>query len=243
MTNLGPPTAPGPHFSAARKPARSPGAQPLPCPAPVSEGAGSLGETRIAVPFPSSGLLLCGLMLASLLANHPAMADAVDDYMRTEMEERQIPGAALAIVQNGEVKKTAAYGLANIELQVPVKLETVFEIGSLTKQLTAAGILLLQQEGKLHVDDRISRYLKGVPESWQGITVRHLLTHTSGIKTYTGLDGFELRRHLTQAQFLETIGAQPLDFQPGDAWKYSNTGTACSGTSSRMSPARIIGIS
>jgi CubicO group peptidase (beta-lactamase class C family) len=140
------------------------------------------------------------------------------------MKDRQIPGLALSIVQDGKVVKSAAFGLANVELQVPVKVETAFEIGSLTKQLTAAGILILSQEGKLKIDDKLTRYLKGVPQNWESITVRHLLTHTSGIKSYTGLEGFELRRHLTKAQFIDAIGAQPLEFQPGASWKYSNSG-------------------
>jgi CubicO group peptidase (beta-lactamase class C family) len=140
------------------------------------------------------------------------------------MGKHQIPGVALTVIQHGKAVKTAAYGLANLELQVPVKADTVFEIGSITKQFTAAGILLLQQDGKLSVNDKLSRHLMHVPDAWTNITVRHLLTHTSGIKSYTGLDGFELRRHLTQAQFINAIGAQPLEFQPGASWKYCNTG-------------------
>jgi CubicO group peptidase (beta-lactamase class C family) len=171
-------------------------------------------QLPLAIPF----------CLASLVAASVARADRVDDYIKGEMAARQIPGVALTIIQNGRTVKTAAYGLANIECNVPVKPETVFEIGSLTKQFTAAGILLLAQEGKLSVDDKISRHLKDVPDSWQKITVRHLLTHTSGLKSYTGLDGFELRRHLTQAQFIQGIAALPPEFQPGASWKYCNTG-------------------
>ncbi len=152
------------------------------------------------------------------------LADQVDDYIKLLMQEHRIPGASLEILQSNQVVKRAVYGLANLELQVPVKPETVFEIGSLSKQFTAACILLLAQDGRLSVDDKISRFLENTPQSWQNITVRHLLTHTSGIKSYTGLDGFELRRHLTQEQFIRTIGAYPLEFQPGSAWKYCNTG-------------------
>jgi CubicO group peptidase (beta-lactamase class C family) len=169
-------------------------------------------------------IVICSFLAPVLLASSLAHADRVDDYIKGEMEQRRIPGVALTIIQNGQAIKTAAYGLANLELNVPVKPGTVFEIGSVTKQFTAAGILLLAQEGKLSVEDRISQHLKNVPEAWTNVTIRHLLTHTSGIKSYTGLDGFQLTKHLTQPQFIEAIGRQPLEFQPGEKWKYSNTG-------------------
>ena len=159
-----------------------------------------------------------------LLATHFAQADGVDNYVMSQMKQHRIPGVALKVIQDGKVAKTGAYGLANLELNVPVSAETVFEIGSITKQFTAAGILLLAQEGKLSVDDKISKYLTDTPESWSKVTIRHLLTHTSGIRSYTGLDGFQLWRHLTQAQFIQAIGAQPVEFQPGESWKYCNTG-------------------
>jgi len=148
----------------------------------------------------------------------------VDDYVKSEMAQHRIPGAALTIIQNGQVIKTAAYGLANLELNVRVNTNTVFEIGSITKQFTAAGILLLAQEGKLSVDDPVSKHLKHTPGPWTNILIRHLLSHTSGIKSYTGLAGFELTRHLTQEAFIAAIGALPLEFEPGASWKYSNTG-------------------
>jgi CubicO group peptidase (beta-lactamase class C family) len=151
-------------------------------------------------------------------------ADQADDYLKQQMHEHRIPGAALTVIKAGQPIKLATCGLADIEQNVPVKTETVFEIGSITKQFTAAGILLLAQDGKLSVDDPISTHLPGVPPAWTNITIRHLLSHTSGIKNYTGLSGFELTKHLTQKQFIELIGKQPMDFQPGDSFKYCNTG-------------------
>lgn len=164
------------------------------------------------------------LALSLILALRLAHADQVDDYVKGQMREHRIPGLSLEIIQSNQVVKRSAYGLANVELNVPVKPETVFEIGSLTKQFTAACILLLAQDGRLSVEDKISRYLDKTPESWQKITLRHLMTHTSGLKSYTGLDGFELRRHLTQDEFIRAIGKYPLEFQTGTAWKYCNTG-------------------
>jgi CubicO group peptidase (beta-lactamase class C family) len=164
------------------------------------------------------------LMLMGFAFARPALADAVDDLVLDQMNRHRIPGLALEIIRNGNAAKIAGYGLANLEWSVPATPETVFEIGSITKQFTATAILLLAQEGKLSVDDRISRYLKDVPESWSNITLRNLLTHTSGIKNYTVLDGFELTRHLTQAQFIRKIGGYPLDFAPGEKWSYCNSG-------------------
>ncbi|HWQ92832.1 MAG TPA: serine hydrolase domain-containing protein [Clostridia bacterium] len=163
--------------------------------------------------------------LAFLLAVHAcAQGDAINDLIRSEMQSRRIPGLALAIIQDGKTTRTAAYGQANLELSVPVTPACVFEIGSVTKQFTAAGILLLEQDGKLSVDDRISRHLEHTPEAWKDVTIRHLLTHTSGIKSYTGLSGFELTRKLSRAQFIAAIGQHPLQFTPGEQWAYSNTG-------------------
>jgi CubicO group peptidase (beta-lactamase class C family) len=163
-------------------------------------------------------------LVTVLPASPIARADQVDNYLRSQMQQHRIPGLTLKIVRHGQTIKTAAYGQANLELNVPAKPETVFEIGSITKQFTAAGILLLAQEGKLSVDDRISKHLKGTPAAWANVTIRHLLTHTSGMKNYTTLDGYEVRQHLTQAQFIHLIGQEPMEFQPGDSWKYCNTG-------------------
>jgi D-alanyl-D-alanine carboxypeptidase len=162
-------------------------------------------------------LILLGLTLAT-------RADRVDDFVRTEMARLQIPGVVVRVIQTGQVTKAAQYGLANVELQVPVRAETVFEIGSLTKQFTAACILLLTQDGKLSLDDLISKHLANTPPGWSNITIRHLLTHTSGIKNYTGQNGFELTRHLTQSQFIEAMSKLPPDFAPGAQAKYCNSG-------------------
>ena len=163
-------------------------------------------------------------LAAALLAAQVVHADPADKYLKSQMQQHRIPGLTLKVIRDGKTIKTAAYGLANVELNVAAQPETVFEIGSITKQFTAAGILLLAQEGKLSVDDKISKYLKGTPEAWASVTLRHLLTHTSGIKSYTGLEGFQIWRRLTQAQFIQAIGKEPMEFQPGDSWKYCNTG-------------------
>jgi len=165
-----------------------------------------------------------GFSMALALSVFSVRADKVDDYLTAQMAQHRIPGLAIEVLQNGKSVKQAAYGTANLELNTPVKPETVFEIGSVSKQFTSAGILLLQQEGKLSVFDPITKYLKDAPAAWTNITIRHLLSHTSGLKSYTGLDGFDYKKHLTQKQFIEAIARERHEFAPGEAFKYCNTG-------------------
>ncbi len=165
---------------------------------------------------------IAGVLL--ILLSPSLGADKVDEFIKAEMDKRQIPGVALTIVRAGHEARTATYGLANLELKSPVRPETVFEIGSLTKQFTAACILLLAQEGKPSVDDKIGKHLADIPSGWSNITIRHLLTHTSGLRNYTGHEGFELSKQLTQVQFIKTLGALSPDFAPGEQAKYCNSG-------------------
>jgi D-alanyl-D-alanine carboxypeptidase len=160
----------------------------------------------------------------SLTGALPVLADSTDDFIHQQMTERRIPGVSLMVIRNGRPVKTAAYGLANLELRTPVTPETVFEIGSLTKQFTAAGILLLAQEDKLSVDDKLGQHLPEIPATWTNVSLRHLLTHTSGIKSYTGLNGFELTKHQTREQFIRQLSPQALEFAPGEKYKYCNSG-------------------
>jgi CubicO group peptidase (beta-lactamase class C family) len=153
-----------------------------------------------------------------------AKADTTDEYVRAQMRERHIPGAAIAVIKDGKIVKVEGYGLANVELNVSATKETVFEIGSISKQITAAAIMLLVEEGKINTDEKISKYLPNTPEAWKNVTVRNLLTHTSGIKSYTGLSGFELTKRLKRDEFIKAISVHPLEFEPGERYIYSNSG-------------------
>jgi CubicO group peptidase (beta-lactamase class C family) len=165
--------------------------------------------------------------LALLAIPYPARADAVDDFVRNEMKQQKVPGLTLAVVRNGEVVKAEGYGLANVEHQVPARQETVYQSGSVGKQFTAAAVLLLVEDGKLQLDDPVSNYLPDAPESWKGVTVRHLLTHTGGIKEYTSV--LNLRVDYTEDELLQKAFSFPVEFAPGEKWKYSNTGYAVLG--------------
>lgn len=151
-------------------------------------------------------------------------ADDIETLVKTGMQKHHVPGVACLVIKDGQTVESVYEGIANLEWNTPVTAETEFEIGSVTKQFTAACILTLVDEGKLSVDDPISKYLTNTPPAWSGIKIRHLLSHTSGITNYDGLDGFELRRRQTQAQFIARLAAYPLVFPPGEAWSYSNSG-------------------
>ena len=141
------------------------------------------------------------------------------------MRKGQVPGLAVAVVQDGRLVKVGTYGYSDLELKTPVRRDTVFEVGALTKPFTAVGILKLAEAGRLSLDDKISSYLSNTPPAWSSITVRQLLNHTSGIKSFTDLtNSFRLTDHLTQSQFLERVGSYPLEFPPGTRYLYGNTG-------------------
>jgi D-alanyl-D-alanine carboxypeptidase len=136
------------------------------------------------------------------------------------------PGAAAIVVQDGKVLLRKGYGMANLELGVPSSPEMVFELGSVTKQFTAAAILLLQERGKLSVTDDITKYLPDFPTHGQTITIENLLTHTSGIPSYTGLPEWyaKIREDLKPAEVIALFKDKPLEFNPGERWAYDNSG-------------------
>jgi len=138
------------------------------------------------------------------------------------------PGCALAIAQNGRIAYERGYGRASLELDVPITPKTVFDIGSTSKQFTAFSLLLLERDGKLSLDDDIRRFLPEVPDYGQRITIRHLLTHTSGLRDYTDLlefDGHDTADFTDDRDALDLIARQRgVNFSPGQEWRYSNTG-------------------
>lgn len=150
-------------------------------------------------------------------------ADEVDDLVKAEMTRQQIPGCAIAVVRDGKVVKAAAYGVANVESGLPVTTDTIFPIQSLTKQFTAAGVMLLVEEGKIGLDDPVGRYLGEIPPAWDKLTVRHLLTQTSGLPDFVNESLVDLRVDQTEEQLLAAIAGRPLKFAPGEAWAYSNS--------------------
>lgn len=148
----------------------------------------------------------------------------VDEYMKSAVEFERFTGSIL-IARDGQVLVSKSYGMANVELGVPNSPNTVFRIASLTKQFTATAILMLQERGKLKVTDPIGKYLTDCPEAWRAITIRHLLTMTSGIPGVTAMELGPLRGlPVPWDQWLEATKRKPLDFAPGETFKYANSG-------------------
>ena len=168
--------------------------------------------------------ILALLVAASIAVPFAVRADAVDEYMEGQLKRHQIPGISLAICRDGRLVRAQGYGLANVELDVPVRPETVFQTGSVGKQFTAMAVMMLVDEGKLGLDDPISKYFPGAPATWKDITVRHLLTHTSGIKDWEGKTDLDYRKDYTEDELVQVAMKLPPDFAPGTQWSYSNTG-------------------
>jgi CubicO group peptidase (beta-lactamase class C family) len=166
-------------------------------------------------------VLLAAAVVLTLAA--APLADRVDDYVRTQLKARNLPGASVAVVQAGRIVKAEGYGLASLELDAPATAQTVYEIGSISKQFAADAILLLVEDGKLRLDDLLSKYVDSTPAAWAPITLRHILTHTAGLADFdTGDIGFSYRREYTPREFVELLGKQPLQFVPGERWNYTN---------------------
>lgn len=181
-------------------------------------------------------LMLIFLLLAIAGIANPQIAvdDAVsakvDDVVRAQLRKQKIPGIGLGVMRDGKIIKATGYGLANVELNVSVKPESIFQTGSVGKQFTATAVMMLVEEGKLGLDDKITKYFPEAPAAWKAVTVRHLLTHTSGITDYGGEEStmgkgvINFRQDYTEDDLVPIFSAMPMDFQPGEKWKYSNTG-------------------
>ncbi|HWD40578.1 MAG TPA: serine hydrolase domain-containing protein [Fimbriimonas sp.] len=156
-------------------------------------------------------------------------ADAVDDLVRAEMKKDRVPGMVIGIVRDGKLVRTSSYGMADLELNVKTKDDMLFEIGSMTKQFTAFGAMLLVDQGKLSIDDPVSKYLREAPASWSQMKVSNLLYQTSGLPDYAFVAGLALTDEFDRKAFFDKIAAMPLDFPVGSTWAYSNTNYALMG--------------
>ncbi|HEX3438223.1 MAG TPA: serine hydrolase domain-containing protein [Pseudacidobacterium sp.] len=154
----------------------------------------------------------------------------IDAAATKVLDQTGVPSASIAIVQNGEIVYTQAYGKAHLDPPVPATPQMRYSIGSISKQFTAAAILLLQQQGKLSIDDPVSKYIPGLTRGDE-VTIRMLLSHTSGFQDYWPEDYLmpPMRKATTAQYILDTWAKKPLDFDPGTKWQYSNTNFVLAG--------------
>jgi len=174
-------------------------------------------------------LLLVLLLAVTGAAQTPVLVErqvaTADEYLSRLVKDKQFSGAAL-VVRDGKVVLSKGYGMADLENDIANSPQTKFRLGSITKQFTATAIMMLQERGKLSVQDPACKYLENCPEAWKAVTVRHLLTHTSGIPSYTGLPDFRKTMSMpaTLAELTDRFRNRPLEFQPGEKFSYNNSG-------------------
>jgi CubicO group peptidase (beta-lactamase class C family) len=154
---------------------------------------------------------------------------AIDSFVQKEMATQRIPGLAIGIYSRGHILLAKGYGLSNVELNVPVKAETIFQSGSVGKQFVSAAIMMLVEEGKISLDDSVTKYFPDAPATWKPILIKNLLSHTSGLSEYespdrTGPKGaFYLRLDFTEDELAKKIEEMPIEWAPGEKWAYRNT--------------------
>ena len=166
---------------------------------------------------------LASLVLALVVcAPGAVLADPIDDFVKAQLAQFNLPGLSVAVMKQGKIVKAEGYGLANRETRTPATRDTVYKIGSVSKQFVAAGIMLLVEDGRIRLDDPIGKYLGPVPAAWTPISVRHLLTHTSGLVREP--PAFSPFKNQTDDELLKSAHATRLRFAPGERWAYSNLG-------------------
>jgi len=191
--------------------------------------------TRFHPAFRAAGLLaLCALpiaLTAQAVDNiDPDLGGRIDHIANSVLDQTGVPSASIAVVKGGKLVYTQAYGKARLDPPTPATPQMRYSIGSISKQFTAAAILLLQEQGKLSVDDPVSKYVPGLTRGDE-VTIREILSHTSGYQDYWPEDYVmtPMLKPETAQQILDTWAKKPLDFDPGTKWQYSNTNYVIAG--------------
>lgn len=170
-------------------------------------------------------LLCVCLLVLSGAARAQDLLPKFDEYAQAVGKAERFSGA-IFVARDGKVLVSKGYGMADVENDVPNTPETRFRLGSLTKQFTAASILLLQERGKLSVQDSVCKYVAPCPAAWQPVTIHHLLSHTGGVPNFTAFPDYQktMREPAPVESLMARFRDRPLDFKPGEDWKYSNSG-------------------
>jgi CubicO group peptidase (beta-lactamase class C family) len=161
----------------------------------------------------------------SIISTAQTLENKIDKYIASEYKE-DAPGVSILVAKDGKAIYSKGFGMANLENKVSNSSNSVFEIGSITKQFTAVAILMLEEQGKLSVQDEITKYIPDYPTQGKTITIHHLLNHTSGIKSYTNMISFLdlARTDMTPTELIEKFKNEPMEFDPGTDFNYNNSG-------------------
>jgi CubicO group peptidase (beta-lactamase class C family) len=168
-------------------------------------------------------LMMVAALLSSAMPTAAATLSEEADALLSGLIRADDPGVAVLVSQNGKILFEKGYGLADLEHHVPVTPQTVFRIGSITKQFTAAAILKLQEEGRLNVNDKLSKYIPDFPRGDE-VALRELMNHTSGIHDYVPDQPSDVAKPTTTVALIKEIEKHPYDFDPGTQWRYDNSG-------------------
>jgi len=166
-------------------------------------------------------------VLVEIRAAEPlTLEEVVDSIADDAVESGSTPGLTVGIADGDEILLAKGYGMADVELSVPASEKTVYRIGSITKQFTAAAILLLAEDDDLALDDPITDFLPDYPTHGHTVTVRHLLNHTSGIKSFTSMPSYrkEMRKDVSHEEIIDRFKDVPPNFAPGEEFRYCNSG-------------------
>lgn len=165
------------------------------------------------------------LFISILVLARAQDASRMDQIVQSYVSARTFMGTVL-VARGGEILFSKGYGMANLEWDIPNSPSTKFRLGSVTKQFTAASILLLEERGKLQVQDPVKKYMPDAPAAWDKITIFHVLTHTSGIPSFTSFPDYSQTEpfETTPEKLVARFRDKPLDFEPGEKWSYSNSG-------------------
>jgi CubicO group peptidase (beta-lactamase class C family) len=166
--------------------------------------------------------LFCFLLIFISVAATAQKQDSIDSLIEKQMQEQKLVGVSVGVIMNGKLVKMNGYGMANMEYRVPADENTVYKLASISKHMVAVAIMKLNEEGKLKLTDKLNQYFKDAPESWNNITVRHLLNHTSGLPRES--PGFRFNVAQPDSVLIRLAYTVPLTFSTGTNWEYCNLG-------------------
>ena len=180
---------------------------------------------KLKLPFKGFGLWVLLLLVNPFKGNAQNILQKIDSLLLSKYPSSE-PGGTFLIAHKSQILFQKAYGMADLERDVALTTKSVFEIGSMTKQFTAAAILLLASEGKLSLDDPLTKYIPDYPTNDKVISIHHLLTHTSGIKSFTSMKTINTiaQQELSPSELINFFKNEDADFEPGEAFKYNNSG-------------------